>query len=394
MSSRDPHAFYRAAAVAGALAASAWLVLMATPFTVAANTAAAVALLAWGTGAWRILTDTSPPEPEVATTVDAGAEVEAITEAVTDYVRAEADHMRGEVDRVRTLLSEAISGLHSSFARLQSAAHEQRQTVAAIVNQSDKENGSRGIQAFADEVHEVMESFVEILSDVSQQSVRTVHQIDDMGTHLDRIFSLIADVKTIADQTNLLALNASIEAARAGEAGRGFAVVAEEVRELSRRTNTLNDQIRESADAARGAIGTVRGTVGQMASQDMNRSAQAKDKADHLIGQISATNAHLEASIVVASEQAAAVDAAVGDAVRNLQFEDIVTQALGPMHQNLARLSNLGQFAHEHLEAPEGDGRRSDELRDALQHMLSEARAKDHRPVSQASMGAGEVELF
>ena len=389
----DKNGFHRAAAVAGAVAASAWLVLLATDWIVATHTAAAVALLAWGTAAWRVLS--LEPEPAVAdpaSMLDPDHELQEVTTAMTDYVRAEAEHMRGEVDRVRALLSEAIGGLNESFARLQGAALEQKQTVHDIVARTDSAGGDHGVQAFAAQVRAVMESFIEILTDVSQQSVRTVHQIDDMKEHLDRIFSLIADVKTIADQTNLLALNASIEAARAGEAGRGFAVVAEEVRELSRRTNALNDQIRESADAARSAIGAVRSTVGEMASQDMNRSVEAQGQANDLLAKIADTNAHLEARIAVASQQAEAVDVAVGDAVRNLQFEDIVTQALEPMHQNLARLSNLGPFTHERLESK--DEHRSDDLRSALESMLAQARASDHRPVSQSNMGAGEIELF
>jgi methyl-accepting chemotaxis protein len=393
MATLESSGFYRAAAVAGAISAAAWLVLMATDWTVATNTAAAVALLAWGTTAWRSLGGATGEDAAAAEPVrDPDEEVRSVAGTITDYVRAEADQMSSEIDRVRALLSEAIGGLNTSFSRLQAAALEQKQTVQEIVAKSDGEGGEASVQSFAEQVHQVMETFIEILSDVSQQSVRTVHQIDDMKDHLDRIFSLIADVKTIADQTNLLALNASIEAARAGEAGRGFAVVAEEVRELSRRTNALNDQIRESADAARNAIGTVRTTVGDMASQDMNRSVEARDQANHLLGRIAETNAHLEARIAVASEQAVAVDTAVGDAVRNLQFEDIVTQALGPMHQNLSRLSNLGAFTHDQLETTEGY--QPNDLRDALQHMLAEAQANDHRPVSQSSMGAGEIELF
>ena len=37
----------------------------------------------------------------------------------------------------------------------------------------------------------------DILVDVSRQSVETVHQIDDMVDHLDGIFTLLEDVKTI-----------------------------------------------------------------------------------------------------------------------------------------------------------------------------------------------------
>src|SRR3546814_6363889 len=93
-----------------------------------------------------------------------------------------------------------------------------------------------------------------------------------MGKHLDAIFDLLGDVKTIADQTNLLALNAAIEAARAGEAGRGFAVVAEEVRSLSERSTNFNEQIRKLVSVSKDAIAKVRDTVGDMATRDSSVS--------------------------------------------------------------------------------------------------------------------------
>ena len=63
----------------------------------------------------------------------------------------------------------------------------------------------------------------------------------ESSKELDKIDKIVAG---LAQQINLFALNASIEAARAGEAGRGFAVVANEIKELSKETAKIADDIR------------------------------------------------------------------------------------------------------------------------------------------------------
>ena len=97
-----------------------------------------------------------------------------------------------------------------------------------------------------------------------------IEKIDDMAERMNKVESLLTDVKSIADQTNLLALNAAIEAARAGEREEGFAVVADEVRSLSQRSDRFNDEIRTVLGLAQENIDSAKETVSKLASKDMS----------------------------------------------------------------------------------------------------------------------------
>ncbi len=94
-------------------------------------------------------------------------------------------------------------------------------------------------------------------------------------------------ITSIAKQTNLLALNATIEAARAGESGRGFAVVANAVMDLSKKTASATEDIRqkiesiqqdtEGAVAAMARIGGIIGEIDEHQRQVEKKSAATTD---------------------------------------------------------------------------------------------------------------------
>ncbi|WP_084197617.1 methyl-accepting chemotaxis protein [Solimonas soli] len=298
---------------------------------------------------------------------------------------SEALAAAAEVERVRALINDAVRQLGGAFNDMDRQAHIQEQAVASILAQSGT-GASTDVRRFAETAVGLMRGLAESLADVSRQSVATVGQIDEMVKHLDAIFELLGDVKTIADQTNLLALNAAIEAARAGEAGRGFAVVAEEVRSLSERSTNFNEQIRKLVSGSKDAIAKVRDTVGHMATRDSSLSIGAQDEVRQLLGQVDAINDGLTKSLRTVSEARAQISEAVGRAVRCLQFEDISTQALTVAQQHTKRVEAIGSELDAREQAGDGTSARAEAQADWREPL--------HKPVAQVSMQAGTVDLF
>jgi len=314
--------------------------------------------------------------------------------------RHEAQSVQQELERVRILIRDACAQLQKSFNTMNTQSQAQASVVARIVQRGG--NDDVDVRRFAQLAGNLMEGLVDTLSSVSAQSSASVRHIDDMVQHLDAIFELLGDVKSIADQTNLLALNAAIEAARAGEAGRGFAVVAEEVRNLSQRSNNFNEQIRKLVGSSKDAVAKVRDTVGGMATKDMGASVKAKDEVSSLLRQVEQLNANMEQGLREVSSTGREIGQSVAEAVRCLQFEDISTQALGVASQNLARLTAMtaqSETLHRLVSEPPSDD--LEPKRPALESWKRETekemqgwRAPVHKPVLQGSMQAGEVDLF
>ncbi|MDP3858373.1 MAG: methyl-accepting chemotaxis protein [Stagnimonas sp.] len=331
------------------------------------------------------------------------AEQHRLLAGICGSARDEAHGVLGEVDRVRVLIRDAVGQLQQSFEAMNRQSREQSATVARIVSRQDAVAGEGvNVHGFVSQAGHLMSGLVESLAQVSAQSSASVGQIDTMVQHLDAIFELLDDVKSIDDQTNLLALNATIEAARAGEAGRGFAVVAEEIRNLSQRSNTFNEQIRKRVGSSREAVAVVRGSVGEMANRDLSLSRKAQQEMAGVLGQVEALNSSMEAGMKELSESGQHIATAVGEAVRCLQFEDISTQALSAAANHIGRVQDMAlesEGLHRLMaEAPSKDAeqRRADVDR---WHRQAESRIREwqtpqHKAVLQGSMDSGSVDLF
>ena len=352
-----------------------------------------LSLIAWTVGAIFLARNSRSRTPEEIKLL---REQDALLQDLRSFVGRELEGSRGEINRTKTLIRDAVANLQRSFDAMARHSREQGASVSKIVDRTGDREGDVGMQRFAVEASRQMEQLVQALEEVSGQSAQTVEHIDTMVDHLDGIFALLEDVKSIADQTNLLALNAAIEAARAGEAGRGFAVVADEVRNLSERSTAFNEQIRKLAHSSRDVVTKVRDSVQRMASRDITRSQEAKHESARIMQQVGSLNSIITQGIQEIRAAGQSIDGSVGEAVRSLQFEDIATQALGSALTHMeSEATSLQELLHR------SGGPRDAELMNALhaiQRRINEVKDKwekpPHKPVSQVDMGSGSIELF
>jgi len=248
------------------------------------------------------------------------------------------------------------------------------------------------MQQFTEATSSLLQHFIDLVINISKQSVETAYKIDDMVQQMDGIFALLANIKTITDDTHMLALNAAVEAARAGEAGRGFAVVAAEVRRLSQHSRQFSERLRTQIEELKTTIAAVRKVVGGVASTDLNISLDAKGRMDAMMADIKKVNERMAQSLQEVSTVMHQMHADVGVAVHALQFEDIISQLLHHAEKPLGTLRCLGTALAEATETH--DRKLLLALGTTLAHRRAEGQTDTRKAVAQTSMHAGDVELF
>ncbi len=103
------------------------------------------------------------------------------------------------------------------------------------------------IQESMDDISEQTKSCSDLLNSVSSK-------VESLKAQFSSVDNLLRMINNISDQTHILSLNATIEAARAGEAGKGFSVVANEVKELSKATKNVNQEIQKTLLSANNSV--------------------------------------------------------------------------------------------------------------------------------------------
>lgn len=401
-----------------AVLVSGLALLCAVPFPALAPLYIVVMALAWGmsTLLWggQAMQAVMPEEaisPNAlpvlaASTPHSDYAVQQLVAVAADSVQAESQRVSEVLEQIRSLVGETIVSLNKSFRGLSQQAKEQESLVSSLIqnmhgygNSDSSEKQRINVAAFTTETSTILQYFIDLIINNSKNSIKAAHKMDDMVQEVDVIFSLLSHFKTIAEETNLLALNATIEAVRAGEAGKGFGVVAAEVRKLSQYSAKLNVQIHEQVEKARSAVCDTRQIVGEIAATDMNLAIQAKGRAEDMLEAVAEMNRTLAALLREVSVITEQLTQDVNLAVRSLQFEDIVNQLLVYSNTRLEEMQTLMQTCNQGLQTLQDVDavHRQEALQQLLETVTSVKAAQDdggHKPALQASMGAGDIELF
>lgn len=310
-----------------------------------------------------------------------------------------------KVSVMQNIVADAVNGLSSSFHTLSNESSQQQQLVQEIIRELHDTTGDESQRGFIDETREVLEYFVDNITEVSRGGMSMVYTVDDIEKQMDSVNQLLADISTIADQTNLLALNAAIEAARAGEAGRGFAVVAGEVRALSQNSNNLNDKIRGVVDQSKTNIAKAKAMVAEIAGKDMSVAMQHKERVNEMLGMMKEKNVYIDAKLRDAGEIAQRLDQGVNIAVRSLQFEDIARQQCEQLNFHIGLVDELVTIARDRVALIQSDELGTETTVEIIEQVIAEFNQQirevtekavnmHSRTESQSGMDEGDVELF
>ncbi len=319
---------------------------------------------------------------------------------LTEILNIELEPLMGMMPRLQNVISEAVTQLNQSFIGLSNKSGQQSDLIHNVISQvSASTNGAEtdvktnSMGDFVAETDAVIQNYVDLLVDISDKSIEAVHKIEDMTQQMDKMFSVINDIRGLSEQTNLLALNAAIEAARAGEAGRGFAVVADEVRSLSVNSNKLNDLVIQQVNNAKTTIDQVREIVGAIASTDMNMAIEAKGHVDEMLDAAGKINLAIAAALEQLTGLATTIGQDVNSATIALQFEDIARQLSEHVQAKLYTL----QAVRESIQLEESIELNANDLlsiNQSLINLLKKSDSQSHESVSQSTIEHGEVDLF
>lgn len=330
--------------------------------------------------------------------------------AIISESRSQMDILSGEmsatvanIDRLQGIISDAVANLSTSFSILSEQSAGQSSLMHEIISvfEEDRENQSGGKTSFVNETREVLEYFVENVTEVSRGGMTMVYTVDDIEKQMDAVNDLLSNISAIADQTNLLALNAAIEAARAGDAGRGFAVVAGEVRALSQNSNRLNDKIREVVSKSKVNIARAKEMVGDIASKDMSVAMQHKIKVDEMLVQMSEQNEFVDRKLLEIQSISEKLGYGVSGVIQSLQFDDISRQISQQISHHLSSLDAEMKTLGSQLASLDPAESSLEDIASMLagfnqqiNHITIEASSLREKTSAQNNMDEGDVELF
>ncbi|MCX7991859.1 MAG: methyl-accepting chemotaxis protein [Proteobacteria bacterium] len=185
-----------------------------------------------------------------------------------------------KLDDAADRLSREIESILSFVNQIDASLKITLQNVTSTANLSDRMNELANYSKKT--IQENMKS-VERMAEISAESRASFLTLK---SNIEKISDILNVIEEITEQTNMLALNAAIIAAQTEESGgKAFSVVAEEIKGLSRRTQSSTKEIAELIESIVEQTEKVFNKLNDNAMEGENASKKAKEVEEN-IGEI------------------------------------------------------------------------------------------------------------
>jgi len=237
---------------------------------------------------------------------------------------------REHVESVRSQTDTAVGDLVVNF----SAITEQFEAAGFKGTSDASDTGQDTTISLLTLCERELQPVIASMTRITDSKGALAASVRELSVITGELQTMASEVAGIAAQTNLLAINAAIEAARVGAAGRGFAVIAKEIRSLSHASAKTANYItgrmaqimtimRSTSEAATQAAASDKSAIelsGTVVEDVLSHVRELSVEAQTMLGQGNVIRSNIEALIV------------------SLQFQDRVSQVIGVVDKDMARL--------------------------------------------------------
>lgn len=247
------------------------------------------------------------------------------------------DHFEQLVDALGSSASELSQQAESVFTTSDDVsqnsirqAHQINQLATAIeemsasvqdvaVNAKGAAEAAQQAETLCGAGRNVAAASAKAVTALADQLNQSAQVVQKLQQDSGQISTVLDVIRKISEQTNLLALNAAIEAARAGEAGRGFSVVADEVRTLSANTQQATQSIHQMISQLQSQAASAVDAM-QMAHKDADHNRRLAQETGERFAELAGAVEKIANANISISSAASQQQAVVTDIADNIHL--------------------------------------------------------------------------
>lgn len=247
--------------------------------------------------------------------------------------------MSEQLKQTSSQIESSVVGVCDSF---QGIAERAKLAVARTTGFFSREGGeapeTTSFEVLIEECGETLVRILKVAEEAGGVSRRAIERIQQMDQVAQEIAVALAQLEQVASGNKTLALNARVEAKHAGSHGAGFAVFATEVISQTERSQKVNAQVGGLITNLRTLAGSALNDLREMNDRDRKRVEECKLEVDESLKDLVAAQGEMKKMLTGMTEDGALLANDIGEAVRGLQFQDLTSQRISHVVEDLNTL--------------------------------------------------------